>query len=254
MSPFSLHILLYHDVAADAAEAALRASPRFTTTIGRLNDHVKEIRKADLKATRIEELLQWRRNNRFPEGRHALITFDGPHVGWFKHAIPLLESHAMPATFFITAGWVGEKHRYPESRHLSWADVASIRNTRDRRGEPLFDIGSHSMWHSVLQRQKSETKSAYHARLHEEIVSASRRIESELGARPVSYATPKGEGKSDDLKPHFHEAGIKAVRWARLPGEALAAKHDPFDLQIAYCDIAEFGLDDFRAALALEPV
>lgn len=254
MNPSSLHILLYHDIAADEAATARCASPRFTTTVSRLREHLQEIQDAGLRPTRLDEWLQWHRFGRFPAGRHVLITFDGPHIGWFRHAIPMLCERNLPATFFITAGWVGERHRYPESRGLSWADMRTIPEFRNRQGGSLFEIGSHSMWHSPLTRQDGEAEAAYRDRVREEVVNASRLIQAEVGVRPVSFATPKGEGDLRELRAWFDEAGIGAVRWASLPGRAIPSGHDPYDLPIAYCDIAGFTIHDFRNALSLDVV
>ena len=64
----------------------------------------------------------------------------------------------------------------------------------------------------------------------------------------------KGEGRLDELAPLFAEAGLGAVRWASLPGKAMSNRNDPYNFQIAYCDIAEFTPEDFDAALSLDPV
>ena len=116
MNPFSLHILLYHDVAADDETAAHCTCPRFTTTAARLKEHLDTIRETGLGVARMDESLAWYREGRFPGGGGTSCSrSDGPHVGWFRHLIPMLQEYGMPATFFITAGWVGERHRYPES-------------------------------------------------------------------------------------------------------------------------------------------
>ena len=242
MPPFSLHILLYHDVAASDAEGLSRTCPRYTTAAPRLKAHLDIIRESGCATTRMEEWLQWKQTNQFPPGRHVLMTFDGPHVGWFDHAIPLLREYDMPATFFVTAGWVGANHRYPESRHLTWKEVSSIPAYQSKRGICLFDLGNHSMWHSVLVRQVNEQDADFTARLHEEMVVASQLIHSKTGHKPLSFATPKGEGSIDELAPFLRQANLQAVRWAHWPGRALSASHDPFDLQIAYCDMTDLTL------------
>lgn len=251
MPPFFLHILLYHDVAASDAKGLSCTCPRYTTAAHRLKAHLDIIRESGCAATRMEEWLRWKQENNFPSGRHVLMTFDGPHVGWFDHAIPLLREYDMPATFFITAGWVGPNHRYPESRHLTWEDVSSIATHQNKNRIPLFDLGNHSMQHSVLVRQANEQDTDFTARLHEEIVLASQLIHSKTGRKPLSFATPKGEGSIDELTPFLRQANLQAVRWAHWPGRALSALHDSFDLQMAYCDMTDLNLDDFRASLTL---
>jgi peptidoglycan/xylan/chitin deacetylase (PgdA/CDA1 family) len=165
-----------------------------------------------------------------------MLTFDGPHTGWFEYVIPLLKEREFPATFFVIAGWVGSQHRFPESRYLTWDDIAGIERCKVRSGRQLFDVGSHSMWHTTLDMQPGENGSKYHQRLHEEIVKATTVMRERTGLPVRTYAAPKGKGDLASLRKRFELAGIQAVRWASLPGKSNQYQQDLFDLQISYCD------------------
>ena len=148
---------------------------------------------------RLGEWLDARIEGRRWEGKHVLLTFDGPHTGWFEHVIPLLVQLELPATFFVIAGWVGAQHRFPESRHLTWDNIAQIEEFKDRSGRQLFDVGSHSMWHTTLDKQDSENEVTYSQRLEEEIVEACSLIRKRTGFPVRTYATPEGRGDRDSL-------------------------------------------------------
>ena len=113
-------MLLYHDVCASEAERNETANPRFTTPLPKLRAHLEILREQGYRTLGLEDWLATRETAEGPsENPVAILTFDGPHEGWFQHAIPLLRETGTPAAFFITAGWIGAKHPYPESRNFS---------------------------------------------------------------------------------------------------------------------------------------
>jgi peptidoglycan/xylan/chitin deacetylase (PgdA/CDA1 family) len=201
-----------------------------------LKNHLDWLSRSDFKGVRLGEWLDARAEGRKWQGRHFVLTFDGPHTGWFENVIPLLMQLELPATFFVTAGWVGAQHPYPESRHLTWDDIAEIERLKDSSGRQLFDVGCHSMWHTTLDIESSESELTYRQRLNEEIVKASTLIRERTGLPVKTYATPKGKGHLASLRSVFELAEFEAVRWARLPGERNQYHKDLFDLQISYCD------------------
>ena len=164
--------------------------------------------------------------------------------------IPLLLQRELRATFFVTAGWIGDQHPYAESRHLTWDDIAGIEQYTDVKGQQMFDVGSHSMWHTTLCREPRESQLMYRQRLEEEIVRASDLIQKRTRLPVRTYAPPKGKGSLTALRTMFELAGIEAVRWASLPGKKNEYHTDLFDLQISYCDTIDQPFDKLAVLLS----
>jgi peptidoglycan/xylan/chitin deacetylase (PgdA/CDA1 family) len=156
----------------------------------------------------------------------------------------------MPATFFIIAGWVGERHAFSESRHLRWEHIKRIENVKDRKGRQLFDIGSHSMWHTTLDKKTSENDGQYGKRLEEEIVEATRLIRERTGCPVRSYASPEGRGNPQVLERLFISVGLEAVRWASYPGRKNHFLQDLLELDISYCDTYNQAFDQLSIVLS----
>ncbi len=233
-------VLLYHDIYETAEKTCALSNPRYTTALPKLMRHLNYLADHGLVCMRLGEWVEARAQGLSWHGRRAILTFDGPHMGWFKYLIPVLRRLEQPATFFVSAGWIeGDGHPYPESRGLRWSDIGGIERFHDTKGRQLFDIGCHSMWHTLLHKEGNESEDYYQRRLEEEIVEASHLIRKRTGCPVKTYAPPKGIGSVDLLRPFFAKAGIDAVRWAMLPGRTNAYNDDLYTLQISYCDTAE---------------
>jgi peptidoglycan/xylan/chitin deacetylase (PgdA/CDA1 family) len=250
MATATIDILLYHDVCSSDEEVRSRSNPIYTTPLPKLQFHLDWLSHSGFRAVRLCDWIDAQADERLWQGKHVLLTFDGPHTGWFEHVIPLLVRRQLPATFFVTAGWVGAEHLYPESRHLTWDDIVEIERLTDRSGRQLFDVGCHAMWHTVLEKQSSESESAYRQRLDEEIIEACSLIREQTGFSVKAYAPPKGRGNLASLRPVFESAELASVRWASLPGEQNQYHRDLFDLQISYCDTMPQSFDQLGVLLS----
>ena len=252
MTTDSIHILLYHEVCATNLERQTLSNPLYTTSISRLTEHLMYLQRSGFIGIRLGEFLGAGNHGRNRPGKkYFILTFDGPHAGWFDYVIPLLRDMEIPATFFVTAGWVGQGHPYPESRNLSWSHISGIEHITASSERQLFDVGSHSMWHTPLHRQVSETSSSFASRLMEEIVTATHMIRQHTGLPVLSYAPPKGIGDMNVLRPFFDMARITMVRWASLPGRINHFDDNLLDLQICYCDNSSH--TDKKLAIVLSP-
>src|SRR5204863_1583826 len=115
--------------------------------------------------------------------RHLAITFDDGYRDNVENAAPTLERHSLPATFFVTSGWVGsdvgpwwdEMHglRHP---WMTWDQVRPLR----RAG---FDIGAHTRTHVDLG--KTTEQDARH-----EILGARLELEDRLAIPVDLFAFP----------------------------------------------------------------
>ncbi len=124
----------------------------------------------------------WERIQRRARGRYATLTFDDAGSHFMRHARPVLQELAVPATIFVIAG--------------SYTD-AQLFNLPADCGEPLppetlrdlhrggCEIGSHAMTHRELTRMPPE-----HAR--RELKDSRRLLSDLLGEEVTSVAYPRG--------------------------------------------------------------
>jgi peptidoglycan/xylan/chitin deacetylase (PgdA/CDA1 family) len=95
-------ILLYHRIADFQPDAQLLCvSPR------NFEDHLKTICEL-YHPIHLEDLTQYIKSNTLPTGS-VIITFDDGYIDNLTNAAPLLEQYGVPATIFVTSGFV-DKH------------------------------------------------------------------------------------------------------------------------------------------------
>lgn len=131
---------------------------------------------------------------RFPQGSTIAITFDDGCETDLLAAAPILRQAGFGATFYITAGWLGNQG------HLS------ISQLKDLSGQG-FEIGCHSMTHAMLtDLDESELK--------REIAGAKSQLEQILG-RPVEHFSCPGGRYNDRVARVARAAGYRTVATSR---------------------------------------
>jgi peptidoglycan/xylan/chitin deacetylase (PgdA/CDA1 family) len=135
------------------------------------------------------------------------ITFDDGHVDNYAFALPLLIEHRMPATFYVTTGYVDRdpavlarfaslrRVTVPEIEPLSWEQLREF-------AAAGMEIGAHTFSHPNLAQLPPE-------RLPREIAQPKTEIEAKLGREVDSFAYPFGQ-----LNLHVNRAAIAAVQAA----------------------------------------
>lgn len=109
-------------------------------------------------------------------GPHFCLTFDDGYKTWVEVALPTLTELAIPATFFVTTGWVGEQ---AGSDSMSWSDCQQLAAAN-------MTIGSHTVTHRALA--ELDERSA-----RSELRDSKRELEDRLGREIVDFGAPYGK-------------------------------------------------------------
>ncbi len=113
----------------------------------------------------------------------VVITFDDGYASTFSHAFPILQQHQIPATLFITTGFIDRSVSAPyRAKMLSWKMIQEMH----RSG---IECGAHTVTHPNLS-SCDEPKSLY------EIKSSKDRIEQKIQSSVKTFAYPYGHSQS----------------------------------------------------------
>ena len=135
---------------------------------------------------------------------NVVITFDDGYKSWVSHGIPILRDLRLPATFFVSSGFVSlskedeaefiqsklfsnPRNQRQISAGLSFDDVRSII-------EKGFTIGGHTVNHCNLGKLRARNQVQY------EISEDKKRLETITGGKVKYFSYPGG----DYLNPVIH--------------------------------------------------
>lgn len=146
---------------------------------------------------------------------NVVITFDDGYRSWVSHALPVLRELELPATFFITSGFVGlSKEKEAEfirsKLHLTAGDRRiSCLNFEDVRriAAEGFTVGGHTLNHCNLADLRDGIQ------LKHEILEDKIRLESISGAKIEYFAYPSGAYQNQvlDISEVLKEAGYRGA-------------------------------------------
>jgi peptidoglycan/xylan/chitin deacetylase (PgdA/CDA1 family) len=159
------------------------------------------------------------------EARSVALTFDDGYASWDELVRPVLAELNLPATFFVSSGFVGLGPEaaaiFAHQRLLRRQTLRPLTAVQLRRlaEQPGFEIGSHTVNHSDLGVMRHE------AEVREEIAGDRGRLEDLTGRAVRLFAYPFGQPRHATplARKVLEEAGFE---WAFsiVPGFVEAAR------------------------------
>jgi peptidoglycan/xylan/chitin deacetylase (PgdA/CDA1 family) len=183
--------VMFHDI-PDEAEENFRATLRFLkqqTNVVSLNDYFA----GRLCSKKV----------------NVVVTFDDGYKSWISKAAPALRQLEMPATFFISSGFLGlsdeKEDEFTRVNLKVTRKITGSLSEKDVRwlSEEGFAIGGHTCAHANLADIRGRTE------LLREILNDKRKLEAIIGKEIHFFAYPFGvyNHPSEDLKGVLEEAG-----------------------------------------------
>jgi len=148
---------------------------------------------------------------------NMVITFDDGFKSWVSHAIPMLKKLNLPATFFVSSGFVGlskededkfmrEKLLLKGARHPSGPAGLNEKDVR-RIVEEGFTVGGHTVNHCKLAELRDSRQLRY------EIAEDKIRLERMTGRELKHFAYPSGayQNPEIDIREVLRDSGYRAA-------------------------------------------
>ena len=161
-----------------------------------------------------EELLDFLDYRKAVPNNAVMISIDDGYRSVYNVAYPILKKYGFGATLFVYIDYVGVS-----SKALTWDHLRELK----REG---FYIGSHSIAHSDLSKQKNnENGDAYLARLKREVFRSKAIIDEKLNQDTLIFSYPFGR-RNQTVVSMSRQAGYKIAVTVDRGGNPFFA--DPF--------------------------
>jgi peptidoglycan/xylan/chitin deacetylase (PgdA/CDA1 family) len=139
------------------------------------------------------------------DGRsHIAITFDDGYQNILRNALPALKERDMPATVFVTTGYLGERPGWITDRtHPNYDELIISKEQLMSLVNGNIAIGSHTVSHPDLSQVDKQ-------QLSRELTESKRYLDSLLSQNTILCSLPYGEmdiGMSNE----FIKAGYERV-------------------------------------------
>ena len=177
-------VLAYHSVAAEPTRASTARSV-FQSHLGWIAEHCEVVAFERLASAGVQ-----RGDGSRPT---VAITFDDGYEDNHRDALPLLASHGLPATFFITTGLVDRDELALARLRRAWGPRE--RSLRPISIEQLREMDSAGMAFGAHSRTHPNLRMLDENALMNEIAGSRDRLEEILQRRVSAFAYPFGDAR-----------------------------------------------------------
>jgi peptidoglycan/xylan/chitin deacetylase (PgdA/CDA1 family) len=203
-APVGVTILIYHRVGARTSTSVDLPTALFDEQMAFLAERCRP-----LSLTEAAELLE-AGEAPLDDRPQVVITFDDGTADFVDEALPVLERHGVPATYYLATDFIDRQLPFPDGGvALTWDSA------KEMVASGLVDIGSHTHSHALLDRIPA-VEAAHELDRSIEV------IETHLGVTPEHFAYPKallGSPQNEhEVRSRFRTATIGRTRpnpWER---------------------------------------
>ncbi|MHB8423527.1 MAG: polysaccharide deacetylase family protein [Leptospirales bacterium] len=186
-------VLMYHQIVPDSAPddwvPSPLADPRYGVRLSVFRDQMKALRERGIPVVSLDDWVQGQHSSPTSTKGVCIVTFDDGYASDCLRAAPVLDSLDIPATFFVSTGFVGTPGM------LTTDQIAVL------SGNPLFSVGSHGVTHRFLS-ELSEVE------CRKELSGSLARIREWTGQSIVDLSAPGGRTDPDVA----HRAALTGYR------------------------------------------
>jgi peptidoglycan/xylan/chitin deacetylase (PgdA/CDA1 family) len=182
-------VLMYHDLGTDVQSVTREHLP-YVLSVATFRRQLEQVRAVGLPMLKVNEWC-----STVKPSRAVVMTFDDGDISNYTLALPMLQEFGFKATFFVTAGFIGQPGT------MSWQQIRALH-------EAGMEIGSHTLTH-----RPPSTLTA--GELRYELTESRRTLEDGLGAAVTSISSPTGFF-NPRMREIAKEVGYRAVCFGRI--------------------------------------
>lgn len=202
-APAGITILIYHRVGGRTSVSVDLPTSLFDEQMAFLAERCRPVSLTD--AAELLEAGEAPADDR----PHVVVTFDDGTADFVDEALPVLERHGVPATYYLATDFIDRQVPFPdEGVALTWGAA------KEMVASGVVDIGSHTHTHALLDRIPA-------AEAAHELDRSIAMVETHLGVTPIHLAYPKallGSPQNEhEVRKRFRTATIGRTRpnpWA----------------------------------------
>jgi len=180
----STAVVMYHNIAANPQNYNDTVSPQT------FQAQLEYFKAQGYHVLRFSDLVGMMKAGKKLPRKTLVLTFDDGYENNFLQAFPLLKQYGLTATFFISAGKVGQPG------FMNWKELSALQ-------QGGMDIGAHGMGHVYLP-QVPDVVQNY------EITESKKQIEARLKNRVDIFSYPVG-GFNENIKRLVMQAGYQGA-------------------------------------------
>jgi peptidoglycan/xylan/chitin deacetylase (PgdA/CDA1 family) len=173
-------IFVYHRIGPASSLDGLTVS-------GRVFEEQMKFFREHRKPMALKELVRRVLHKKTIPHKAVAVTFDDGYRDTLKRALPVLRKYKIPATVFITTGYIdGRARGYKNAPMMSWGMVKKLQKAG-------IEIGAHTMTHPNLT-------SCTLKEVRRQVSGSQKRLEQKLGSKISLFAYPYGGRRSISKK------------------------------------------------------